>query len=264
MKLSFFKHFTLKECCSDRVLHRNDIERRLACAFEGLHDSPLLWKNSVQLTEVAPCPLSWGSLPMWGSWKMTNHKRAGVSLGLRPQNVKSLLRASRTPPRANTEERESTHKAAAQLCCVWLLLFTCVHLPLLHSVTEYVREDQTSARGSWNLHVWHGIVYVRERSALVQMCFRSCDIWHKYNAIDDVAGSSSTNSAPPASSLKSAAVRGRYKYIVPASLVFATLTMGIKEQSFSPLSLSSVLRRHIAYFRLSGCWTLTASGASRG
>ena len=33
-------------------------------------------------------------------WKMTNHKRAGVSLGLCPQSVKTkpLLRASRTPP----------------------------------------------------------------------------------------------------------------------------------------------------------------------
>ena len=67
--------------------------------------------------------LSRGSLPTWGGWKMTNHKRARVSLGLRPQNVKSLLRVSR-------EERESAHKAAAQPCCVcgccFLLARTCL------------------------------------------------------------------------------------------------------------------------------------------
>ena len=34
MKLSFFKHFTLNKCCSGRVLHRNYIERQLACASE--------------------------------------------------------------------------------------------------------------------------------------------------------------------------------------------------------------------------------------
>ena len=81
--------------------------------------------------------------PRWGGWKMTNHKRAGVSLGLRPQNVKSLLQASRTPPRASTEERESAHKAAAQPCCAcgccFLLARTCLCFTLLLNMCAKIK-----------------------------------------------------------------------------------------------------------------------------
>ena len=80
-------------------------------------------------------------------------------------------------------ERERTQSRCTALLCVLLLLFTRAHLPLLHSVTEYVHKDQTSARGSWNLCAWHGIVYTKERSACLKMCFRSHEFWHKYNTI---------------------------------------------------------------------------------
>ena len=100
---------------------------------------------------------------------MTNHKRTGVSHGLCPENVKSLLGASRTPPQASAEERESAQSSCTALLCMWLLLFTRAHLPLLLSVTECAQRS-TSARGSWNLCSWHRIVYERERDLCACRC----------------------------------------------------------------------------------------------
>ena len=81
--------------------------------------------------------------------------------------------------REREQERASALKAAAQcFFCMSLLFFTRSHLPLFHSVAEYVREDQKSACGSWNLRVWHKII-----SARMKMCYRSRDFGHKYNGI---------------------------------------------------------------------------------
>ena len=69
------------------------------------------------------------------SRKLKGHPRGGAGKLPRPENVKSLLRGSRTPPRATTEERESTLKEAAHPCCAcgccFLLSCTCLCFTLL-------------------------------------------------------------------------------------------------------------------------------------
>ena len=136
--------------------------------FEGLHCC-----EKTQCSERRWChALSWGSLPTWGGWKMTNQKWAGVSLGLCPPNVKSLLRASRTPPWASTEERASAQKAAAQPCVRVVVAFYS-RAPASASLCYWIcARRSTSVHSSWNLRAWHRIVYARERSVRVQMCFR--------------------------------------------------------------------------------------------
>ena len=67
--------------------------------------------------------------------KMTNHKRAGVSLGLRPQSVKSLCfelaelhRQRRERARAGVSQH--AYSSCTLLLCMWLLTLTCSHLPV--------------------------------------------------------------------------------------------------------------------------------------
>ena len=102
-------------------------------------------------------------------WKMTNHKRAGGQPWSPPPNCqKSLLRASRTPPRASTGESESGRS--------------------------------TSARGSWNLRAWDEIIYSRrslcacaDEFTLTCRCVYACatydsNITHYLTTTDSVRG----------------------------------------------------------------------------
>ena len=96
---------------------------------------------------------------------------------------KSLPRA-RARPQASTGERERARAEGSQhmqsrctvLLCVSLLFFTHSHLPLLHSVVEYVHEDPTSVHCIWNLR------------NLINWCqaqtfYPSRNFWLKHNAI---------------------------------------------------------------------------------
>ena len=164
--------FTLNKCCSGHVLHRNYIERRLTCAnfLELLRSSMLRHcceKNWTIAVNEGGATLSEGSLTTWWGWTMTNHMRDGVSLGLRPQSVKSPFFERGELHREQAQRRQRARAGASQLAqcsctvllCVSLLFFTRSHLSLLHSVAEYVQEDQTSAHDSWNLRTWHKIIY---------------------------------------------------------------------------------------------------------
>ena len=116
-----------------------------------------------------------------GGWKMTYHKRAGVSLGLLPQKCqKSLLQVSRTPTRVSTEESKNESKSEPAQS-------KQLHSVVVHVVVDFNSHAPASAAlcywtCAWrsnkctrqlNLRTWHEIIYVHRKIVRVKMCYCS-------------------------------------------------------------------------------------------
>ena len=134
-----------------------------ACRHHTKNQGPLSSNSFQQKTEKAP---------MSGTGKWPAIIGPGSALVSKVKSVKSPCFERAELHRERAQGREGASQHAQSSCTVLLcmsLSYTRSHLPLLHSIAGCVHKDQTSACSSWNLHVWHKIIYSADVLSLARL-----------------------------------------------------------------------------------------------